>query len=134
METQIKETFVLQTDTCCACGVLHAIPKQIWDNARKNGGFWYCPNGHHIGWEKKNSQSDNDRLRAELSAAKDHTEYWRKRKSEVEENLKRKISAQKGQNTKLKNRIKNGVCPCCHRSFTNIRRHIENKHPDFNDI
>ncbi len=28
-------------------------------------------------------------------------------------------------------RIKAGVCPCCNRSFKNVRRHMASQHPDF---
>ena len=28
-------------------------------------------------------------------------------------------------------RIKNGVCPCCKRHFTNLERHMHTKHPEF---
>lgn len=24
-----------------------------------------------------------------------------------------------------------GVCPCCNRSFTNVRRHMTSQHPDY---
>ena len=27
-------------------------------------------------------------------------------------------------------RIHKGVCPCCNRSFTNLKRHMETKHPE----
>lgn len=39
--------------------------------------------------------------------------------------------AQKGQNTRLKKRIAAGVCPCCNRSFANLREHMAGQHPDF---
>jgi hypothetical protein len=31
----------------------------------------------------------------------------------------------------LHRRVGNGVCPCCSRSFTNLKRHIRSKHPDY---
>ena len=39
--------------------------------------------------------------------------------------------AAKGQISKLKKRASAGVCPCCNRSFQNLRRHMGNKHPEF---
>jgi hypothetical protein len=33
--------------------------------------------------------------------------------------------------TKLKQRVANGVCPCCHRSFVNLHRHMAGQHPDY---
>tara|TARA_Y100000310_G_scaffold338946_1_gene430083 strand:- start:1163 stop:1354 length:192 start_codon:yes stop_codon:yes gene_type:complete len=43
-------------------------------------------------------------------------------------------STYKGQVTKLKNRAKAGVCPCCNRTFQNLSRHMETKHPDFGEV
>lgn len=37
----------------------------------------------------------------------------------------------KGVVTRTRNRIANGVCPCCDRSFTNLQRHMASKHPDY---
>jgi RNase P subunit RPR2 len=39
--------------------------------------------------------------------------------------------AEKGAKTKLKKRAAAGVCPCCQRSFENVRRHISHMHPEF---
>lgn len=33
--------------------------------------------------------------------------------------------------TRIKNRVKNGVCPCCNRTFENLARHMQAKHSDF---
>lgn len=37
----------------------------------------------------------------------------------------------RGQLTKLKRRVSNGVCPCCNRSFADLHRHMTEKHPDY---
>lgn len=31
----------------------------------------------------------------------------------------------------MKNRVANGVCPCCNRHFENLERHMKGQHPDF---
>jgi hypothetical protein len=36
-----------------------------------------------------------------------------------------------GQVTRIKNRVKNGVCICCNRSFSDLHQHMLTKHPDF---
>lgn len=41
----------------------------------------------------------------------------------------RQLSAARGQVTRIKNRVGNGVCPCCNRSFGNLHRHMQTKHP-----
>jgi len=117
----------LHIDDCCVCGVVHAIPQVMWENCNRNGGYWYCPNGHHIGWDKKDSKSVNDKLRSEIAQLQSSVAYERNRV----ESEKRKTAAAKGSLTKMVKRIENGVCPCCHRSFQNLKRHIANKHPRF---
>lgn len=45
--------------------------------------------------------------------------------------LGRSLTAQRGATKRLSNRVKNGVCPCCTRSFHNLREHMKTQHPDF---
>lgn len=40
-------------------------------------------------------------------------------------------AAARGQVTRLKRRAANGVCPCCTRTFADLKRHMANQHPDF---
>jgi hypothetical protein len=39
--------------------------------------------------------------------------------------------SEKAAKTRIKNRIKHGVCPCCTRTFANLAAHMKNKHPDY---
>lgn len=43
----------------------------------------------------------------------------------------RRRRAEKGAKTRIKNRVGRGVCPCCNRSFENLGRHMQSKHPEF---
>lgn len=82
----------------------------------------HCGSHRHWPWE-----SDLEKLRRERDAAAQREETIRADLAAT----KKRLSAQFGENTKLRNRAKNGVCPCCTRSFTNLRRHMATKHPDF---
>jgi DNA repair exonuclease SbcCD ATPase subunit len=57
------------------------------------------------------------------------------RRSAAERDLRRhterQLSAQKAATTRAKKRHAAGVCPCCNRSFENVRRHMATQHPDF---
>lgn len=125
----INKEIALEIDSCCVCGIVHAIPKQMRDHKYQNGGFWYCPNGHHIGWVEANSKKATDELRDEVARLKSKCQM----KDEKIESLNRGLSAKKGQITKIKNRIANGVCPCCRRSFVNLHKHMKNQHPQFQE-
>ncbi len=119
-----EETQVLETETCCNCGILFAVPEDFKSAKRKNHNEFYCPNGHGQHYTGK---SEAEKLRNRLSQTESLLDDYKK------DLQKERISkaAVKGQLIKLKNRVKNGVCPCCKRSFVGLKKHIENKHPEF---
>ncbi len=132
----MAETATIQTiDTlvvkrCGECGVSFALPRQLNEENKKTGADWYCPNGHCRVYR----ETEADRLRKELARkqawldqAKASTRYQREQRERAE----RQLSATRGVITRIKNRVGKGVCPCCNRSFTDLRRHMDSKHPDY---
>lgn len=119
--------------TCCRCSTNMFIPDELEDSARKSPDIWfYCAYGHKQHYSEGESEAtklrrERDRLAQRIAEKDDQIADERRRREEAE----RRESAQKGQVTKLKNRIGRGVCPCCNRSFTDLRRHMDTKHPDF---
>jgi hypothetical protein len=92
---------------------------------------FYCPNGHSNFYSGDN---EAEKLRKQLVRAEAERDRARVRANGEEARRRlaeRQRAAAKGQVTKIKNRIANGVCPCCNRSFENVRRHIETQHPAF---
>lgn len=120
---QITQNF--ETICCYKCQILFAVPAQSRRRWIDSGESFYCPNGH----SQHYTESTVQKLEKQLAQQKKRTEWARQ---EAEEN-KRKAAAQKGQVTKLKNRAKAGVCPCCKRHFKQLEAHMQNKHPDFNE-
>lgn len=117
---------------CITCGVTYTFPKRVWDNHRQNGGYHTCCNGHLQGWSKSGSETDRlrlerDRLKQQIAQKDDEIQLERDRANR----LKRSRAAMQGQVTRIKRRAKNGVCPCCNRSFKNLARHMKTKHPNF---
>lgn len=113
----------IQTITCSGCGVVYGLPYGFIDNRQQDKQVFYCPNGHRQQYTK----SEADKLREQLTQEKAATEWQRARINRLEKDLQ----SQKGQMTKLKNRIAKGVCPCCGRSFVALARHMKTKHPDY---
>lgn len=109
---------------CAECGIEFAAPSSYVKNRREDHKSFFCPNGHSLSYKGK---SEVDRLR-ELLASKERDIEWQR---SCRERAEKYASAMKGQVTKIKNRVGNGVCPCCNRSFTNLQRHMHTKHPDF---
>lgn len=116
-------TIVMTEVECSVCGLVFAVPEG-WNRQRREDKvtFW-CPNGHGQCYRK----SDADILREQLGLEQASVKFWRDQTTQAE----RRIAAQKGQATKLRKRLANGVCPCCHRHFTNLERHIQGQHPNY---
>jgi len=112
---------------CGACHIVYGMPVKYFDNRRKDHGEWRCPNPACDSTWSYSGDSPEEKLRKELSKANER--YQRER---IERQFHEKSArAYKGKVTQIKTRIVNGVCPCCNRSFRNVRLHMETKHPDF---
>lgn len=115
---------ILVVEECCNCHVLFAIPEDMQRRLRETHHSFYCPNGHSQSYTDK---TEAQKLQAQLQAERERTQFWR----DEEGRTKKALTATKGQLTKTKNRVANGVCPCCHRSFVQLERHMSTKHPEF---
>lgn len=119
----VKENFV--TEVCCACGGIFAIPRSLYDSLqRDHNRSFYCPKGHQQWYV---GQTQEQKLRAKLGRMEQDRDGWRRQ----EEQRARQLSAARGVTTRIKNRIGNGVCPCCKRSFLDLKRHMTCKHADY---
>lgn len=121
IERQRTATFTI-TD-CPNCAIDFGVPGRFLDERRKDKAIFYCPNGHGISYKK----NEADRLRDQLTQAQDATARAEARARNAE-NAER---AMRGAMTKLRKRTAAGVCPCCHRTFVNMQRHINTKHPEY---
>lgn len=109
---------------CPECHILYAIPESLDRAAQKWTGSqgWNvsCPLGHtwHYTGPNIEQKLEQERERsARLAAERDQAEA--------------SARAYKGVATKAKKRAAAALCPCCNRSFVQLRRHLETKHPDY---
>lgn len=121
----------LEFHTCGECGIRFGAPKTFFDARRADSKMsWHCPNGH----VRVFRESEADKLRRERDRLKQETArleqgiQWQREQREAAE---RRVSAARGQITKLKKRAANGVCPCCNRTFVDLQRHMATKHSGF---
>lgn len=115
---------------CCNCGVVFGLTEGHRQQLRHSGEFFHCPNGHRQHF----TETDADRLRKQLATAerqRDAAQANAVHARDQAEATERVLRATKGQVTKLKKRVANGVCPCCNRTFVNLARHMSGQHPDF---
>jgi hypothetical protein len=122
MATTFYEQMTMATEVCCNCGILFAMPHEIKERKRTEGGSFYCPNGHGQHYSK----SEVQRLRDELIREKSAREQAQALANDLE-NDKRNLSCKLD---RINKRIKNGVCPCCKRHFNNLQNHMETMHKE----
>lgn len=114
----------LITEECCVCGVMFALPETLRDKLLQTKKDFYCPNGHDQRYTGK-TEAEKQRERADR---------LERTLANAEEDLRCERASHrttKGNVTKLKKRVANGVCPCCQRSFANLGRHMAGQHPDY---
>jgi hypothetical protein len=106
------------TVTSCWCGIRLAIPDNLYSYVNHHKGkAVFCPLGHEFVF--------NDTIEERL--ARERQEHRATRDLLAAE--ERSHAATKGQMTKLRKRVHAGVCPECKRTFQNLARHMESKHP-----
>lgn len=130
MTITLTRSIQLEEMVCGKCSVNFAMPVEMYKRCLSQGDTFYCPNGHprvFVESEVDRLRKKTERLKREAEAAREQARTERQRREMAE----RRTAAQKGVVTKLKKRSAAGVCPCCGRTFQQLARHMQNKHPDF---
>lgn len=110
---------------CPECGLNYALTDAFVNRKRDTGEPWYCPHGHSQSFRDGNASKLKAALR-ELAQKQAEVAYERSRAD-----MERRIREQREADLKRhKRRAANGVCGCCNRSFTNLRRHMATQHPE----
>jgi len=131
----MSTTFVcntwLATETCCACGIVFAMPNELNTRLRKNHESFYCPVGHSQHYLGETEEEKLKRQVAQLQSMIEHKDARIAADYQVEKTLRRSRAAIQGRLKSVNTRIKHGVCPCCKRTFSDLARHMQCKHPRF---
>lgn len=120
---------LMEVCICAACGIEFGMPAQYNSARREDGKSFYCPNGHSLSY----GNGENEKLRRERDRLKQQQARWDDERRELQGRIEaegRRRAAARGQVTRLKNRAKAGLCPCCNRHFTNLERHMASQHPE----
>lgn len=111
---------------CPTCGIFFAVTEEFEKRRTNDGKSFYCPHGHSMSYgdttrdKLKREQEKTARLVSQLDQKRAALEYTERRRRAV-----------KGQLTKVKKRVANGVCPCCNRTFSDLAAHMSTKHPGY---
>ena len=115
----------LVTETCVNCGVVFAMAEQFYDSRQARTGpvegrRFYCPNGHVMWYEGKSAETKLKEAQARETALNDQL------RAAIREG-----DAARQEALRIRQRIANGVCPCCTRTFRDVARHMMTQHPEF---
>lgn len=109
---------------CAGCHMDFGITPAFVRRRRADHKTFWCPAGcsnHYPGESAlERAQRERDAARAKATAVEDQLQAARDDAEQVRRTLVRERA-----------RFAAGVCPCCDRSFVEVRRHIETKHPDY---
>jgi hypothetical protein len=124
---------------CASCGEPIRLEAAQELSLRRSRQTFYCLWGHQNYFpagktEAEKAREEAEAMRRERDKLKQNTAYLEDRLKAVKEardHAERRAAAARGQVTRLKNRAAAGVCPCCNRSFENLRRHMQARHKGF---
>lgn len=125
----INHEVVLETTSCCVCGVVFAVPDYLIRARRNDGKSLYCPNGDSLSWRETEVDRVRKKLDEQTRAATQMAERAAQAERAEQEATFARINAEKALRRHQK-RTAAGVCPCCTRTFQNLARHMKTKHPE----
>ena len=122
MTYALQYTAHIQIHECIACGAPISLGAEMETHRKRTHETFYCPNGHP---QVFSSESDKEKV-ARLTKTLDAERAARQIAEHNADVLRQKEAALR----EKMHRVKNGVCPECRRSFTNLRRHMATKHQE----
>lgn len=118
----LSDEYKIINPSCC--NAPFAVPASTLRNWKESHCTWHCP---HCG---------RRRYYPELT---DEEKRIRELQQQLSSTQVRAVAAESRARTKqrqyerIRDRVKNGVCPCCNRTFQNVARHMATQHPEFGE-
>lgn len=116
----------LEIMECPFCFITFGVPKRLLTAKQQNGTEFWCPNGHDLNFQ----ENENAKLRRERDLLRQRLAM---KDDQIAEANERTAAAQK-EIDRLAKRANHGVCPCCKRTFSQLARHMKDKHPEFKAV
>ncbi len=117
------EQLTMVIEECVRCGIVFGVTRSYQRQLKDKGINFYCPNGHGQSYTETAEMRLNQKLR-EIQGQLAQKELEIIAEAKAREVEYRKVK-------RLEKRMANGVCPCCHRQFIQMTRHMRTKHPEF---
>ena len=131
MPETIYLTATLVREECCSCHMIFAVTTSFQEEMKDTHNSFCCPKGH---WQSYRSESETEQLQKIIQQKDNEIRIQTELKEETRQErdqIKKSLIAIKGHKTRIQKRIAAGVCPCCNRSFNNLHRHMNTKHPKY---
>lgn len=110
MAQQVTQLVTLNTEECCNCGIIFAMPATMQTRLRTNGRSFYCPNGHAQHYAKTEVNRLQEKLDEQIRVATQMAEHARNAEN-AEQRTAKELK-------RIKKRVTAGVCPCCNRKLS----------------
>jgi 5,10-methylenetetrahydrofolate reductase len=120
---QFQQAIQFEVYECANCGMPFGVSADFVERRRKDHASFHCPRGHSQSFDQ---ESEAERLRRMLTEANAKATALAQRAANAEAAEQKAETARR----KLEKRVRAGVCPCCSRSFINLKRHMATKHPE----
>lgn len=116
MSREISLPQTLEVIECARCCISFAMPSRFTQARRDDHANFFCPSGHPNVFQAK---SEAETLRVQLREAD-------RLRAIAETDRASAIAETK----RIGERVTNGACPCCNRSFRDLRSHMKSKHSE----
>jgi hypothetical protein len=123
MTEQIVTTRISE-ECCITCGCVFYIPSVLQARRKETHEIIFCPTGHEQHYTGK---TEAQKLKEALEAKQRELDAQAKALINVRGDLY-KANDDKSKMARKLDRLKNGVCSECHRTFENLQRHMNTKH------
>lgn len=117
-------------ESCFACGCLFAMTTDFHDARLREKDSFYCPAGHSQYYTGKSDKQLRREAEARERAALDQLQAAEAENRRIKREAAAERKAAKAEATRLAQRARGGVCPCCNRSFVKLAQHMASKHPE----
>lgn len=122
--SQFADNIWFTVEHCYKCQVSFAMTSDFQQMRRKDRQTFYCPAGHG---QVYMGETEESKLKRELERKEQMLAAEQARAAKSEQSLSQVSKAHR----KMRERVMNGVCPCCTRTFQNLMSHMKSEHPDF---
>lgn len=127
MSSTFVENTWMAVEHCCNCSMMFAMPLDFQKRRVNDHKIFHCPAGHS---QHYTGPTEAQQLKEALERNEQMLSAASARADKAETNLGQVTKAHR----KMRQRVMNGVCPCCNRSFQNLREHMKTEHADFDSV